>query len=57
MAKNIVDKAVERFILNAVGSLGRTAGHKITELVKMVSEKKKADRRKIKDDLLENKDR
>ena len=45
MAKTILDKAVERFVLNAVSSMGRTVGKKISDAVNQLTEERKAKRK------------
>lgn len=51
MAKTILDKAIERFVLNAVSSLGRTVGKKLSDTVSDLSNKRK--KNDLKDPMLE----
>ena len=54
MAKTILDKALERFVLNAVSALGRDAGKKMLQAVDAYSKKKK--RQNMKDDIADSKE-
>lgn len=51
MAKTILNKAIERLVLNAMGPIGRSIGNKLLDAAGEISEKKKKPRKVVKDEI------